>query len=403
MQGMNRHALMLAILLSLPSPLIAADGISLQQALRHALQQAPEQSLLEARQAEAQAVQAQADGWLAAPPALTLGAQGGREDGDFGQYREWSVGVEWPLWRPGQSEAHAQLASSIGAQAQADRQLLQLELAGQLREAAWQVTLAEATVNALQHASMDTRHALERLKRLVALGERPRADLITLEGELLDLDQQLEEARTEAQQTLASWRLISRQDEAPALPLEPMAAERAIEEHPLWQRAHRDLDRAAAERRTGTLAAQGAPVLGIQARHEQPPGSAALDAITLQLSLPLPWERQRQATDSALRYTETEAAVRLARLERELQQQRQQAALGLEAARRQAELARKRALLARDELRLAGRRLEEGELDIINYAGVMRRTFDAERAARLSELEIGRWIARHNQAQGVLP
>ena len=100
---------------------------------------------------------------------------------------------------------------------------------------------------------------------------------------------------------------------------------------------------------------------------------------------------------------ETEAAVRLTRLERELMLARQQAALGLESARLQAQMAEKRALAAREERRLAGRRLEEGEMDTIDYVSVLRRTLDAERAARLGTLEVGRWIARHNQAQGVLP
>ncbi|MFZ5465867.1 MAG: TolC family protein [Pseudomonadota bacterium] len=400
---MNRHALTLALLLSLPPPLMADGGIDLQQALQHLLQQAPEQALVEARQAEARAAQAQAEGLLAAPPSLTLGAQGGREDGGFGEYREWSAGVELPLWRPGQTDAHAQLATSIDGQAREDLRLLQLELAGQLREAAWQVALAEASAASLQGASIDARRALERLKRLVALGERPRADLITLEGEILDLDLQLEAARAEQRQALAAWRLISRQDTPPALPLEPLAADRPIEDHPQWAQARLALDRASAERRTGTLAAKGTPTLGMQARHEEPPGSPALDAVTLNLNLPLPWERHRQSAESTLRYTETEAAVRLTRLERELQLQRQQAALGLEASRRQADMAEKRALAARDELRLAGLRLDEGEMDTIDYVSVMRRTFDAERAARLGALEAGRWIARHNQAQGVLP
>lgn len=400
---MNRHALTLTLLLFLPATLLAGDGIALRQALDQLLQQAPEQALVDARQAEARAVQELAGGLLAAPPALTLGAQGGREDGGFGEYREWRAGVELPLWRPGQSDAHRRLATSIDGLAREDLRALQLDLAGQLREAAWQVALAQASAEALQGASEEARHALDRLKRLVALGERPRADLVTLEGEILDLDQQLASARAEARLALASWRLISRQDAPPALPLETAIAEQPIETHPYWAQARFALDRAKAERRTGTLSARGTPTLGVEARHEEPPGSPALDAITLNLNLPLPWERHRQVAEATLRYAETEAAVRLARLERELMLARQQAALGLESARLQAQMAEKRALAAREERRLAGRRLEEGEMDTIDYVSVLRRTLDAERAARLGTLEVGRWIARHNQAQGVLP
>lgn len=401
---MNRHALTLTLLLSLPAPLMADEGIGLKQALDQLLQQAPEQALADARQDEARAIQAQADGLLAAPPALTLGAQGGRQDGGFGEYREWSAGVDLPLWRPGQTAAQARLASSIDGQVREDRRLLLLELAGQLREAAWQVALAQATAEALQEAVDEARRAQDRLARLVALGERPRADLVTLEGELLNLDQQLAAAQDGHRQALTTWRLTSRQDAPPSLPpQERPADDQPIEAHPLWAQARQTLDRAGAERRAGTLAAGGAPTLGVQARHEEPPGSPALDAISLSLSLPLPWESHRQAAESSLRYAETEASVRLVRLERELMLARQQAASGLVSARRQAELLDVRARAAREELRLAGRRLEEGEMDTIDYVGVMRRTREAERAARLGKLEVGRSIARHNQTQGVLP
>lgn len=57
---MNRHALTLALLLALPAPLLAAEGIALAQALQNLLQQSPEQALVDARQSEARAVQASA-------------------------------------------------------------------------------------------------------------------------------------------------------------------------------------------------------------------------------------------------------------------------------------------------------------------------------------------------------
>ncbi len=400
---MNRHAFTLALLLALPLPLWAEEGIGLQQALAQLLQQAPEQALVEARRNEAQAVQARAGGLLPAPPALVLGAQGGQDDGSFGEYSEWSAGIELPLWRPGQSEAHAQLAKRIDGLAREDLRALELELAGALREAAWRVILAKAAAEAMQTAHEQAGHALERLRRLVELGERPRADLVTLEGEILDLQQQWQAALAELHQAELAWQLISRQEAPPLQTQEAKAAEQPLDSHPFWAQARLALDRAGAERRTGVLDAQGNPTLGVLARHEENPGSPERDAISLNLNLPLPWESHRQAIDAGLRYAETEAAVRLARLERELQLQRQQAALGLEAAQRQAQMAKERARAGAEALRLAERRLQEGEMDTIDYVGVLRQSFAAEGAARLAALEVGHWIARYNQAQGVLP
>lgn len=404
---MNTYALALTLALSVSSGALAGETavetITVQQALTHLLTQTPERALVEERKAEAAAIQQLSDGLLGAPPALTLAAQGGREQDQFGEYREWSAGIELPLWRPGQSDAHRQLATSLDRLAGEDLNLLRWELAGQLREAAWRIALAQAALKTLERAKGEAGKARERLARLVALGERPRADLLTLDGELLDLEQQADAAQAELDLAQQAWRLISRQEALPALPKETLAAAQPLETHPQVAQASKMLERARAERRTGVLAAAGSPTVGLAARHEQPPGGPSLDALTLSLNLPLTSERHRAAAEAPLRYAETEASVRMAQVARSIQLQRQEAEHGLASARRQAELAQKRVVTARDELHLAGRRLDEGEMDTMDYVTVMRRGHDAERAAQLSALEIDHWIARSNQAQGLLP
>ncbi|TQV63608.1 MAG: TolC family protein [Halothiobacillaceae bacterium] len=404
---MNRYALLLVLSMTAPASLLAgapsSPGISLHQALEQLLSQSPEQALIEARKAEADAIQRQADGLLAAPPALNLAAQGGREQGSFGEYREWSAGIELPLWRPGQSAAHQQLSRSIEGLAREDFHLLRWDLAGQLREAAWRVELAHVALITLEQTKAEADKAHARLARLVALGERPRADLLTLDGELLDLEQQADAARGELSLAQQAWRLISRQEALPAAPKEALAAAQPIEAHPQLAQAGKALERAQAERRSGVLAAAGSPKVGLAARHEQPPGGPSLDALTISLNLPLGSERHRAAAEAPLRYAETGASVQMAQTARLIQLQRQEAEHGLASARRQSELAQRRAATTREALRLAGRRLDEGEMDTVDYVTVMRRSHDAERAAQISVLEIDHWIARSNQAQGLLP
>ncbi|MEW6444597.1 MAG: TolC family protein [Pseudomonadota bacterium] len=397
----NNIALLLGFLLA-PPALWAAEDIGLRQALEHALGQAPEQALIEARGAEARTSRAQADSLLATPPALILTSQGGRERETAADYREWNVGIELPLWRSGQSDAQARLASSIEHQASQDRDLLRLELAGRLREAAWRVHRAAAAKDALGSARDDTLRALARLKRLVELGERPKADPLILEADLLDLEQHIESARAEHHLAIDAWRIESRQDQPPgSTPETP--GERPLDQHPLLAQARLALERATAERQVGVLAARGQPTLGIQVRHEQPPGAPHLDALTASLSLPLPWESHHQSIEAALRYGESEASVRLTQTRQALSLQRQEAAIHLEASRNLARLAAQRAGLAREEARLAARRLDEGEMDIMDFATALRRAREAERDARLATLDVSRAIARHNQAQGMLP
>lgn len=383
-------------------------GIVLSQALDAALSEAPERALASGREAQAQALQRHADALLPQAPSLALSAQGGAYSPNepSGTYSEWVAGVELPLWRPGQAEVLRRLAAGMQDLADAERAALRLELAGLLREAGWDVLLAQARMEGMQRSLTGLRAAEKRVQRAVALGERARVDALTLAAEVADVELQVAAAQLAYEQAVAVWRVLSRQNTLPGVWREALVDERPIESlmerHPQALAARAAWQRAGSERQAGVLAAEGAPVLGIGAKQDRTPGSETLNAVVVTLSMPLPWETARGAAEAPLRYAELEAEVALAKQLRSLNAARAAARVALDGARRQAMLADERAKLERAALHLAQRQMDEGQLDVLDFVTVLRRVREAELAAALGRLEVERAVSRVNQAEGVI-
>jgi hypothetical protein len=283
---------------------------------------------------------------------------------------------------------------------------LRLELAGLLREAGWDVWMTEARWQGLQRGLDELRAAAGRVKRAVTLGERARVDAVTLDAEILDVEQQVAAAHLAYAQALAAWRALSRQTAFPGLTeatwREALAGERPVEAHPAALAARAMWTRAGNERQAGVLAAEGAPVLGVAARQDRTPGAETLNALVVTLAMPLPWESARGAAEAPLRYAELQAEVTLAKQLRTLSVVRDAARLALQGARSQVTLLEARAKAEQKALRLAKRQVEEGLLDALDFVTVIRRVREAELAAVLGHLEVERAVSRVNQAEGVV-
>ena len=240
------------------------------------------------------------------------------------------------------------------------------------------------------------------MQRAMALGERARADVLTLAAEAADVAQQAAAAQLALDQAVLVWRVLSRQEVLPGEWREVLVDAQPVERHPLALAAQAAWKRVRHERQAGVLAAEGTPVLGLAGRQDRTPGADTLNAVVLSLSLPLPWESARGAAEAPLRYAELEAETAYARRLKDLVLGRDAARLALDGARRQLVLLESRARLEQENLHLALRRLQEGQLDALDFVSVMRRVREAVLALELARLDVERAVSRVNQAEGVL-
>lgn len=156
----------------------------------------------------AKAKQAAASSVWAAPPSLEVSRRSDHGNESVG-LRESEVGIFWPLLLPGQRSARGTAGQSELNVAENSRLLAKLRIAGEVREAAWELIarqselkVAEAQANSLQALADD-------VERRVKSGDLARADALAARAEELAATAVATDARQRLLNALSHWRLLT--------------------------------------------------------------------------------------------------------------------------------------------------------------------------------------------------
>ncbi len=167
------------------TPSASNATISLAQAVDAAWQRA-----IQAREAESQTRRARGDqisanSLSAAAPAFEVNHLNDRVHSNAGR-RETEVGIAWPLWLPGQRAARLAAADAELRLADFGTDAARLRVAGQVREAAWKLSSAQAELQAVGAQQRYLQGVADDVQRRVAAGDLARADSLAARADLLD-------------------------------------------------------------------------------------------------------------------------------------------------------------------------------------------------------------------------
>lgn len=377
---------------------------ALAQLVNQALARNPSYEVLGARMEQVEALRRQAESLFAADPALELRHN---NDGfmDSAGLEEWEWGVELPLWLPGQKRAR-ELVAERGGQAVASASLaLKLSVAGLVREAIWESALAE-NQKEIAKREWDVALRLEKdVGKRVRYGDLARADLVLASQETLLRETASKRSVNDYQNALYRFQILTGAALPPRGVTEQAQTVRPItEQHPLLAKAHAEVVRALAERRQVQGERWASPTLTIGTRHERENDNAQVaDSFGAILRLPLGLASQTAPALARAELALAEAEAELETLRRRLRLALDQAVRELDTTRAELALAEARQLLAAESLKLAQRSFALGEDNLVSLIRVQGQAFAADRTYRQTRLELGRNIARLNQALGILP
>lgn len=381
-----------------------ASGESLGKVVNQALLRHPEAGLSQSRQAVAASEAERSSSLLAGDAAVQLRYKNDRLGSDTG-LDEWGAGVEVPLWLPGQKASYRQLAEGIGAEAQATRQLLAWQVAGEVRDLAWNLRLAQSDRDQARE-QLQLAQALEHeVERRRAAGELADADWVLARQETLSRQDLLREAEAKVDSSANRWRAYTGLAELPD-PLEEQTSDQADipETHPSLQSASSKVMKSRSDRERVRIERRASPLLGLSGNHER--GDAAADYTdSLELTMSIPLGSRTQAgprlAEAEAALTEAEAALALTR--RELQQEMEQSRLTLQQASSAIQLAEERKTLTDRSTQMAKRAFELGESDLATLLRARNLAADAALTLQHRLIEQQHAIARHNQILGVVP
>jgi hypothetical protein len=353
------------------------------------------------------AVREHARGWVAEDPALRLKGLSDRALDDTGAY-ELEAMVDLPLLLPGQRAARRALGSVIGDGADGLGRTLRWEMAGEVRERAWEAALVEGRLRQAA-AALESARALESaVARRVEAGELARLDRLRAEQERLGRAADLTAAQADYDLAIAAFVHLTGQTRLPEPLLEPVPAADQTpvlpEDHPALAEITAAVAAARAERERVGADRRGHPVLSLGAKRARGDrDSDTVDALQMELSIPFGLRGQAAPAVAGAERDDTERLAEVHRIRREAERALEAALLSRHGAEAQLSAALERDALSRRAVALARRAfaLGEGELDDLLRAEERAREASLELALR--ELEVGHAGARLNQALGVIP
>ena len=381
----------------------ADPKLTLSALLQHTFERSPRQQVLRAEGGVVEARQQHANSTLPAAPALAGLYQG--DAGGPGHLTVWEAAVEMPVWLPGQRAARAAVARIATGGLETSRTGLMLYVAGQLRDALWDVAM-NGSMAELATQRLNTAEALQRdVERRQQAGELARTDVLLARNETLQARTLLLRAQAELKHAEHRYWMLTGLQQIPANSNETLSERTELDErHPLIAELSQRVALTEQERDLVRVQKRENPQVVINARRELGAfDSQYNNSLGLAVRVPL---------DSAVRAAPlmagAEMAVAQASSEREQQLLLLRTALheaehNLEVTRNELAIIEEQNRLTQENLRLAQKAFALGETDLVSLLRVQALAYESMRALGSRNIQLQWDIARYNQAVGVLP
>lgn len=393
--------MLLAIGLLLP---ILGASQTLGDTVQRAWSRQPLASALIGREAEAQARVDLANGLTPVPATLSLSNVNDKLSADVGK-DAWELELAMPMWLPGQRSARGREAVDGLADIGARRAALQLQIAGEVREAWWALVSARHSV-ATAERRQTTAMALEAdvLRRFKA-GELARTDANLAMGERLLAENELLEARSALRVLDQSFRVLTGANAPASLEEERPANSMDISpSHPQLSAALSSSQLARSRLTVAQVSRRDAPEMALKLVRERGDfGIPYANSVGIKLTVPFSsGAKVRQETSAAqaeVLQAEAELALTRQRIELEVARNR----LDIAASQERLANAQKRMDLNADTLCLSEKLFALGESDLSTLLRARNMAFESEANLNRQRTAYYAAISRLNQSLGVLP
>ncbi len=389
--------------LSDPASAPATGSVTLRAALDAGWQRAVAARESEGQRRRAEADRTAAGSFWAAPPSLELSHRNDRLHRNAGS-RETEVGVAVPLWLPGQRAARAGTADAAASQALAAEQVARLRLAGELREAAWQLAASDAEGAQADAQAQGLKQLADDVERRVRAGDLARADALAARAEHLAAAALQFEVRQRLQAARARWTLLTGPAAAPDLTSDNDLTPGAVAAHPELQLASQSTELARQRVELMRRSRRDAPELTVGVRQDVP-GRAEASQGSMVVGLRLPFstdDRNRPLETAALSELDV-AQTHEQRLRERVDSEIAAARDALRSAQAQLDAETARARLLRERAALIDKSFRAGETPLPDLLRARAGAAQADSAAARQTAALGLARARLQQALGLLP
>lgn len=381
-----------------------SQDLTLARVIQKTFEHSPQKQTLTAGKTLVEARAAVAEGLLPGAPAVSVRHQNDLI-GSGRNLREWEAALELPVWLPGQRAARESVAHQAGASLDASQGYLMLDLAGQVRETVWDVTLNQNNLALAEQRLVTAQQLQLDVEKRWKAGELAKTDVMLAQNEALQAQTALLRAQADLKHAEHRYWMLTGLKEIPAIAEESQSTRSEINDnHPILADAIKRVDLARDERTLANVEKRENPQLIVSARHERGAFDNAFDSsVGMAIRIPLD-AKVRSApvlanAEMGLAQASSERDRRMLNLQTILHE----ADHNLEVTRSELKIVEQQNRLAQENLRLAKKAFDLGESDLVSLMRVQAMAQEAERALRNRQIQLQLDIARYNQAVGVLP
>lgn len=341
--------------------------------------------------------------WAAAP-TLELGLRADRMLGSSGGGRETEVGVGVPLWLPGQKAARTNTAAGEVALAQASEQVARLRLAGELREAAWQLVALRAEVDQANVQFTALRGLTDDVERRVRAGDLARADSLAARAEQLAAASSSTEARQRLQVAFARWTLLTGMSSSPEMSVATATLANDTAQHPEIQLASQATELARKRVELLRHSRRDAPELTLAVRQDTPGrGQTSKESFVIGMRLPFGSNDRNRPLETAVLVELDIAQTHEDRLRERLKSELSVASAAERSAQEQLDAETARARLLRERATLIEKSFNAGESALPDQLRALAAASQADSAVTRQTASLGLARARLQQSLGLMP
>ncbi len=318
---------------------------------------------------------------------------------------EWEVGMNMPLWLPGQKLARQNTIEQKQSLINASGPALKLELAGIVRETLWHIALTKNQLTVAEKEWDIVKKLEQDVKKRVELGDLAQSDLILAQQESLSKEAAFRKAEQEYRHAQHRYDMITGLKVLPENFEESAIDDLSITiDHPALYEAKTKVNTDMVLREQIKLEKKGNPSLFVGTRHERATSGSGFDnAIGLNFSIPLGLTSHTTPKVTAAEVNLSESQSEMELLYRELNIAIQDASRELESTRKQYEFAQQQNELSKKNLAFSRKAFSLGESSLIELIRIQAQAFSVERNMHRKKLEMGLQTARLNQAKGIIP
>ena len=383
--------------------LVISPTLTLHEVLQKTIERQPRQASLQSQEYNVRAKYTISKGFLPQAPAVSLYHQNDTI-GSGRNERDWQAELELPIWLPKQRGAREKVAELSAQNLGADRVSMQLQAAGALRDALWDVAMNRNEVSLYQQ-KMDNAKRLEfDVEKKFKAGESAKTDLMLIQQETLLAEKNKLRAEAELMHARFRYTLLTGLKEIPENFEEKQSDLQDYQQSPLWLAAESKVNLAQGERNLTQVEKRENMQVILNARSSQGAFDNAYNqSVGVRVRVPLD-----SAVRSAPLQAASEQAVGDAMSQRETLRYALEAAMheaehNLEVSKKELEIVARQLEIAKESARLAQKAYTLGEMDLTSLLRIQSQTFETERSYSSRQLQVKWGVARYNQAVGVLP